>query len=283
MRLSKLIFLSFLLLTPLSAKAYFFSFYLSGAEGNAESFDFTRDVCVSTTANVGDETTSPNGNKSKIVSIDGPSQECANITPAESIRAKKSFHFLPSEKAGLTIPDEFTPKTLSDIHGFNRFNGSILDARSSDNRKFLQVMIINNHTAKDFLRKMEQIFSNSTAFGNGHVVKNEEFNFNGMQGYRSIVNTTEISTSLPITLLITTYSYKDKTIYILIGLPSNQFESFRAVYTQIPLSLTGLRGDGPISSSKSSPAIEQFKQQCKDLGFKPGTEKFGNCVLELNK
>ena len=280
MRLSKFIFFIFFLLIAVSAKAQFFSFHLSGADGNTPIFDYTSDVCVSTTANVGDETTSPNGNKSKIVSIDGPSQECANATPAQSIRAKKSFHFLPSEKAGLTIPDEFTPKTLSDIH---RFNGSILDARSSDNRKFLQVMVINNHTAKDFLRKMEQIFSNSSAFGNGHVVKNEEFNFNGMQGYRSIVNTTEISTSLPITLLITTYSYKDKTIYILIGLPSNQFESFGAVYTQIPLSLTGLRGDGPISSSKSSPAIEQFKQQCKDLGFKPGTEKFGNCVLELNK
>lgn len=281
MRLSKLIFFTFFLLTAVSAKAQFFSFYLSGAdEERANFFYYYADVCVPTTAVVGDITTSPNGNQEKIISIDGPSQECANAAPAQSIRAKKSFHFLPSEKAGLTIPDEFIPKTLSYIH---RSNGNVLDARSSDNRKFVQVMIINNHTAKDFLRKMEQIFSNSTSFGNGHVVKSEEFNFNGMQGYRSIVNTTEISSSLPITLLITTYSYKDKTIYILIGLPSNQFESFRAVYTQIPLSLTGLRGDGPISPSKSSPAIDQFKQQCKDLGFKPGTEKFGNCVLELNK
>jgi hypothetical protein len=255
---------------------------LSGAdEERANFFYYYADVRVPTTAVVGDITTSPNGNQEKIISIDGPSQECANATPAQSIRAKKSFHFLPSEKAGLTIPDEFIPKTLSYIH---RSNGNVLDARSSDNRKFVQVMIINNHTAKDFLRKMEQAFSNSTGFGNGHVVKSEEFNFNGMQGYRSIVNTTEISSSLPVTFLITTYSYKDKTIYILIGLPSNQFESFRALYTQIPLSLTGLRGDGPISpSSKSSPAIDQFKQQCKDLGFKPGTEKFGNCVLELNK
>lgn len=29
--------------------------------------------------------------------------------------------------------------------------------------------------------------------------------------------------------------------------------------------------------------IDQAKQQCKDLGFKAGTEKFGNCVLELAK
>ena len=34
---------------------------------------------------------------------------------------------------------------------------------------------------------------------------------------------------------------------------------------------------------KQSVSIDQAKQQCKDLGFKLGTEKFGNCVLELTK
>jgi hypothetical protein len=34
---------------------------------------------------------------------------------------------------------------------------------------------------------------------------------------------------------------------------------------------------------KSTISIEAAKQQCKDIGYKPGTEKFGNCVLELSK
>ena len=170
MRLSKLIFLSFLLLTPLSAKAYFFSFYLSGAEGNAENFDSTWDVCVSTTANVGDETTSPNGNKSKIVSIDGPSQECANITPAESIRAKKSFHFLPSEKAGLTIPDEFIQKSISNA---DRLSGVVLDARGSDSRRFLLVRIYHDKNAKDFMGNMEEKFSKGESFVNGNIMQRQ--------------------------------------------------------------------------------------------------------------
>jgi len=280
MRLIKVIFFSFFMLTSLSAKAFFFSFYLSGADEEHANYDFSADACVPTTAVIGDITTSPNGNQAKIISIDGPSQECANATPAQSVKAKKNVHFLPSEKAGLTIPDELSPRPLGNVQ---RFNGNILDARSSDNLRFVQVMVINNHTAKDFIRNMEQVFSNSKDFGNGYVVKSEEFNFNGMQGFRSQVNTTNRTTSIAITFLITTYSYKDKAIYILIGLPTNQFEPLRALYSQIPLSLTGLRGDGPISSSKSSPAIDQFKQQCKDLGFKAGTEKFGNCVLELNK
>lgn len=42
-------------------------------------------------------------------------------------------------------------------------------------------------------------------------------------------------------------------------------------------------GYTPGTSSPSTGSIDQFKQQCQDLGFKPGTEKFGNCVLELNK
>lgn len=39
----------------------------------------------------------------------------------------------------------------------------------------------------------------------------------------------------------------------------------------------------PKKSSPLSNSLDQAKNQCKDLGYKPGTEKFGNCVLELNK
>jgi hypothetical protein len=37
----------------------------------------------------------------------------------------------------------------------------------------------------------------------------------------------------------------------------------------------------PLSSSKPI-NLENFKAQCKELGFKVGTQDFGNCVLELN-
>jgi hypothetical protein len=29
--------------------------------------------------------------------------------------------------------------------------------------------------------------------------------------------------------------------------------------------------------------IDDYKSTCKDIGFKPGTEKFGDCVLKLKK
>ena len=283
MKLTKLIFFIFFLLTAASAKAQFFSFYLSGADEEHANFDYFADACVPTTANVGDETTSPNGNKAKIVSIDGPSQKCANATPAQSISAKKKFHFLPSETAGLTIPNEFILRPLDNM---SRFNGTVLLAEAPEpsiyHLKSVCVMVVNNQNAQDFLHRMEKIFSNSSNFNNGYVVKNEEFSLNGIKGYQSQVNTTVFG--IPnVTLLLTSYAYKDKVIWIQVMVPINEFELSKTYFTQIPLSLTGLRGDGPISPSKFSPAIDQFKQQCKDLGFKPGTEKFGNCVLELNK
>lgn len=29
--------------------------------------------------------------------------------------------------------------------------------------------------------------------------------------------------------------------------------------------------------------LDEYKSTCKDIGFKPGTEKFGDCVLKLKK
>jgi len=37
----------------------------------------------------------------------------------------------------------------------------------------------------------------------------------------------------------------------------------------------------PTPSTKVS--IDDAKKQCEDIGFKPKTEKFGECVLELNR
>ena len=38
-----------------------------------------------------------------------------------------------------------------------------------------------------------------------------------------------------------------------------------------------------IRPAKEAISIDQAKQQCKELGRKPGTDKFGDCVLELTK
>ena len=39
----------------------------------------------------------------------------------------------------------------------------------------------------------------------------------------------------------------------------------------------------PIEEEKIQSSIEEAKASCKDIGFKEGTEKFGECVLQLTK
>ena len=57
---------------------------------------------------------------------------------------------------------------------------------------------------------------------------------------------------------------------------------------QLPKSV--FEGAHFVTESKSNPVttqpkvtIDDAKKQCEDIGFKPKTEKFGECVLELNR
>ena len=37
------------------------------------------------------------------------------------------------------------------------------------------------------------------------------------------------------------------------------------------------------TKSTSNPKIEEYKSMCSEIGFTPGTEKFGECVVEAMK
>lgn len=48
--------------------------------------------------------------------------------------------------------------------------------------------------------------------------------------------------------------------------------------------ITMYRGEWSASAPEGSTKalnMEKFKSQCADLGFKPGSKDFGNCVMEL--
>ena len=47
--------------------------------------------------------------------------------------------------------------------------------------------------------------------------------------------------------------------------------------------LIELNDVSPPESLKVKPGLEDAKKKCIDLGFKPATEKFGQCVLRLSK
>lgn len=64
-------------------------------------------------------------------------------------------------------------------------------------------------------------------------------------------------------------------------MPSGVPDQGRQVPPQSTQSVPQLLGPAPESSNASD--VEQAKKKCADLGFKPSTEKFGECALRLSK
>lgn len=60
---------------------------------------------------------------------------------------------------------------------------------------------------------------------------------------------------------------------------------YNANYKNIPNSSSNIQQESPVVESFTKPSItmDNAKSKCTDLGFKPKTEKFGKCVLELTK
>lgn len=62
----------------------------------------------------------------------------------------------------------------------------------------------------------------------------------------------------------------------------NSYESYQPSISTAPISSTPQRIAPPPIPIKPL-SLEGFKAQCKELGFKKGTQDYGNCVLELNE
>ena len=116
-----------LLLVSLPSHAWFFFFIpggvtraigdaVTGARGN---------ICVREGTQAGQTINSPTGNTAKVLSVSGTSSICRD--PRLPIRAELEFTFAFSSKAGINLPDDMEPQSLSDLE---RFNGYLLKARS---------------------------------------------------------------------------------------------------------------------------------------------------------
>lgn len=44
-----------------------------------------------------------------------------------------------------------------------------------------------------------------------------------------------------------------------------------------------VKGSTPLKTDENSTAMGQAKSKCLDLGFKPNTDAFGQCILKLSK
>lgn len=133
----------------LSSSAYAgFLFFIPGSATRALSDAVTGakgNICVKDGTQVGQIITSPNGNTATVLSISGTSSICQN--PALPIRAELQFTYNFSSKAGIDLPDDFQPRTLTDV---DRFNGFLLKATSKNIRNHgIQISATVKHPNSD--------------------------------------------------------------------------------------------------------------------------------------
>lgn len=274
-----------------NANAWFF-FFLPGSATRAIGDAFTGakgNICVKDTYKVGDVITSPNtGNTATILSLSGTSSICQN--PANPIRAELEFTFSFSPKAGVDLSDEYEPVEIPDLE---RFNGYVLKAKSKTQTN--QGIQIVSYQRKPTLEIAQMANNIETAATKNPKLKDatsknaEKLPINGMPAIRF-----EVTGTLPglfgsqETYLYTILQGDSEILVINTFAPTDKFEAAKPEFMGLASKITGISA-APVDSQRtiSLPGAKDdmsaAKTKCISLGFKAGTESFGQCVLKIAK
>jgi len=168
-----------------SAYAWFF-FFIPGSATRAIADSITGakgNICVKEGTQVGQILTSGNGNSAKVLSLSGTSSICPN--PAQPIRAELEFTYNFSSKAGIELPDDFQPGTVSDLE---MFNGILLKATSKSTRNHgIHISATTKKANLDIAtmaNNMERISLNNQKLKEVASARTEKLTINGMPAVR---------------------------------------------------------------------------------------------------
>lgn len=274
-----------------NANAWFFFFIppgatraigdaITGAKGN---------VCVKDTYKEGDIITSSNtGNTAKIISLSGTSSICQN--PALPIRAELEFTFNFSPKAGVELSDEYEPVEIPDLE---RFNGYVLKAKSKNqNNQGITIVSYNRKPSLEITQMANNVEAAATKNPRlkDAVSKNaDKVIINGMPAIRfEVTGTLAGLFGSSETYLYTLLEGDSEILVINTYAPTDKFDSAKSEFFSIASKITGI--SAPLQDGKQGTAVSTdkgdmttAKGKCIELGFKVGTETFGQCVLRLSK
>ena len=270
-----------------NANAWFFFFLpgsatrsigdaITGAKGN---------ICVKDTAQVGDVITSPNtGDTAKIISLSGTSSICQQ--PSLPIRAELEFTFNFSPKAGVELTDEYEPTPISDL---DRFNGWILKVKSkSQNNQGIQIVSYQRKPTLEIAQMANNIETKATNNPNlkDAVSKNaEKLTINGMPAIRfEITGTLKGLFGSQETYLYTILQGDNEILVINTYAPTDKFDAVKPEFLALATKITGISASPPVISQVSAgDPMAIARNKCIDLGFKSGTDSYGQCILKLSK
>ena len=271
----QLVTLASLLTVSMNANAFFFFFFTAPKKAQAG------DMCYPTTAKVGDVQTSANGATITIVSISGTSSLCNNS--ARPILAKTTYKESTtfSSKAGLDLPEGYTPDALSEVQ---EFNGTLLHASNKSNDSYLSVGTVRGELISDFDHYAENLRAGAGKnFSNAKVGDLQKLTINGLPA-RQYTVTGELKNLFEtrVTFLVTVLQGSDEVVLIQSWCPTWKYAKNSPEFIHISQSIVGIAGNpnAPIDAQKAGEGSAD--QTVSESGHSPDGAITGNTPLSAS-
>ena len=262
----------------MNANAFFFFFFTVPKKAQAG------DMCYPTTAKVGDVQTSANGATITIVSISGTSSLCNNS--ARPILAKTTYKESTtfSSKAGLDLPEGYTPDALNEVQ---EFNGALLHATNKSNDSYVAVSAVRGEIISDFDRYTENLRAGVAGAGknlnNATVGDLQKLTINGLPA-RQYTVTGDLKNlyGTSITFLVTVLQGSDEVVLVESWCPTKKYEKNSPEFIHISQSIVGIAGNpnAPVDAQRVGEG--GAGQKISDSGHSPDGASTGNSPLSAS-
>lgn len=274
-----------------NANAWFFFFLPTGAMMDAISGSEGAN-CVSEGVKVGDSVLL-NGVAMKVKSLSGTSMRCGDekLPIRALLEIDNSPQVSATTEAKIELPDTWENKTLTPAM---KADAGVMFATNRAMNASLGLFAlpkerISMPDLNDWAKlMMERQLSSVT---DGNVSQITKLTINGAEVWQTeVTGTLKAGLKNKQTYLKTIYAGDKEVVMLNFDTPSDKYEVQKAEFLRIANSVSGLVArpksipsttpQTPKAKSTSS-SMESARQKCLDLGFKLGTESYGQCVLKI--
>jgi hypothetical protein len=261
-----------LLTVSMNANAVFFLFFTVPKKAQAG------DMCYPTTAKVGDVQTSANGATITIISISGKSSLCSD--PGRPILVKTTYKESTtfSSKAGLDLPEGYTPDALTEVQ---QFNGTLLHASNKSNDSYLSVSTVRGELISDFDHYAENLRAGAGKnLNNTKVGDLQKLTISGLPAHQYTV-TGELKNLFEtrLTFLVTVLQGSDEVVLIQSWCPTGKYAKNSPEFIHISQSIVGIAGKPNAQVDAQKVGEGSGDQKTSDSGHSPNGGNAGNTPL----
>lgn len=271
----QLVMLVSLLTVSMNANAFFFLFVPITKKAQAG------DMCFPTTAKVGDVQTSANGATITIISISGTSSLCKDSARPILVKTKYTESTTFSSKAGLDLPEGYTPNALNEVQ---EFNGVLLLATNKSNDSYVTVSAVRGEIISDFDHYAENLRARAGKnLNNTKVGDLQKLTINGLPA-RQYTYSGDLKNlyGTNYTFLVTALQGSDEVVLVESWCPTKKYEKNSPEFIHISQSIVGIAGNpnAPVDAQKAGEGTAN--QKASDSGHLPNGASTGNTPLSAS-